>query len=94
MRLSRELMWTAISSAVAIGASLFARKAVTVGWERLAGHEPPVEDDDADVSWTEAIAWAAAIGAAVGVARVVSRRSAAVVWEKATGEPATDRSKP
>ena len=90
----KDMVWTLVSSGVAIGASMVARKAVAKGWEKAAGHEPPVMDDDVDVSWFEAIAWAAAIGAAVGVARVVSRRSAAVVWEKATGEPAIEPSKP
>lgn len=90
----RELAWTVVSSGVAIGASMVARKAITAGWEKAAGHEPPVMDEDVDVSWFEAITWAAAIGAAVGVARVVSRRSAAVVWEKATGAPAVEPSKP
>jgi hypothetical protein len=94
MKMPRDLAWTAVSSAVAIGASMVARKALTMGWEKAAGHEPPVTDDDVDVSWVEAIVWAAAIGAAVGVARVVSRRSAAVVWEKATGEPVLEPSKP
>lgn len=94
MKMPSDLAWTAISSGVAIGASLVARKALTAGWEKAAGKEPPVTEDDVDVSWFEAIAWAAAIGAAVGVARVVSRRSAAVVWEKATGESVAEPSMP
>ena len=34
----------------------------------------------------QSLAWAAGVGAAAGAARVVSRRSAALVWEKTTGE--------
>jgi hypothetical protein len=94
MKMPRDMAWTLISSGVAVGASLVARKAVTAGWEKAAGKEPPVMDEDVDVSWVEAIAWAAAIGAAVGIARVVARRSAAVVFEKATGAPAIEPSKP
>lgn len=94
MPISRELAWTAVSSLVALGASTLARKALTSGFEKVAGHEPPISDDDVEVGWGEAIVWAAVIGAGVGVARVVSRRSAAIVWEKTTGAPAVEPSKP
>jgi hypothetical protein len=82
----RKIVWYLLSAASAAGAALATRKLVNAGWQFATGREVPPEDDARTTSMTEALAWAAGIGAAAGVARVVSRRSAAVLWEKTTGE--------
>jgi hypothetical protein len=40
---------------------------------------------DPATSWGEAIAWTAATGLVVGVARMLASRGAAAGWQKATG---------
>lgn len=86
MDLPKELAWTVVSSGVAIVAASAAHKVLTKGWEKTAG-EPPPTGDPQESSLVTAVLWAAAIGAGVGIARVVAQRSAAQVWEKAVGEP-------
>lgn len=83
-------------SALSAGlAGFLARQAVGAAWRLATGDELPPEDEDRSTSLSEAVGWAAAIGAAAGVARVLSRRTAATAWEKAVGEPPPgDRDKP
>jgi Protein of unknown function (DUF4235) len=84
---SKRIGWMLLSALSAALAGLVARKLVTVTWRATTGHEIPAEDDDRSISVAEAAAWAAGVGAAVGVARVLSRRGVAKAWEATTGEP-------
>lgn len=78
----------AASTVAAIGAGIATRTAIKSLWKRTTGNEPPNDPADPTVAWKEALAWAAATGVGVGVARVVGRRLAADVWEKRSGKPA------
>ena len=94
MFVPRKILWLLLSAASAAAAGLATRKLVNAGWHLATGREVPPEDDEHETSLPEALAWAAGVGAAAGVARVVSRRSAAKVWEKTTGEqPPGDKEK-
>ncbi len=53
-----------------------ANRALIAAWQKTRGEKPPINPAARDVSWRDAILWAAAVGAAVGVARVVTRRGA------------------
>jgi hypothetical protein len=75
-----------LSALSATLAGVLARRLVAMAWKAGTGKELPVEDDDRSIGMAEAAAWAAGVGAAVGVARVVSRRTAAAAWEKTMGE--------
>jgi hypothetical protein len=93
--LVRRIGWMLLSAGAATAAGALTRTLVNQGWRLATGHELPPEDDDRSVSLGEAVAWAAGVGAAAGVARVVSRRTAATVWEKSTGEaPPGEATKP
>jgi hypothetical protein len=83
---TKRLGWMALSALSATLAGVLARRLVTFAWKAGTGREMPVEDDDRSIGAGEAMAWAAGVGAAVGVARVVSRRGAVKVWEKTVGE--------
>ena len=48
------------------------------------------DGEDPDRSWTEAVAWAAAVGVGAGVARVLAVRGAARGWERVKGDPTPD----
>lgn len=63
-------------SASAIGAGLLTRKVLTKAWTRVRGSKPPVNPAAPGVNWSDALIWAAAVGATIGVARVISRRTA------------------
>jgi hypothetical protein len=69
----------------AIGAAMLGRKAATVVWKVATGNEPPVNPEDPEVTWKEAVAWALASGAVIGLARLLASRQAAVWYRKQTG---------
>lgn len=83
------LTWKLVSTASGLATGLIVRRLLNLAWARFApsGHRPPLSPGDEQVGWREAVAWSAAAGAGVGVARVVSDRLAASGWELATGQP-------
>jgi hypothetical protein len=74
---------------MALLASLFgamlARKALTVAWKAASGKEPPANPEHPEVTWAEAMSWAVASGAVVGVARMVAQKRVAASWHRSTG---------
>ena len=78
-----RILWRIVAAASAALAALAARQIVRLGW-RAAGHK---SGEDPDRSWTEAVAWAAAVGVGAGVARVLAVRGAARGWERVKGDP-------
>jgi hypothetical protein len=80
--------WKIVSTASGLAVGLVVRRLVNWAWSTLSpsDHEPPLNPADQRISWSEAVAWAAAAGAGVGVARLVSERVAASGWELATGD--------
>lgn len=71
-------------SATAIGAGVGTRKLLTKLWTGTRGQKPPQNPAAAGVSWTDALIWAAAVGATIGVARVITRRTATVAARRWT----------
>lgn len=63
-------LWTIIGTSTAIISGVATREALKRTTRRHA-FEPPVNPDDPDVRWREAIAWGAASGVAVGIGRIV-----------------------
>lgn len=68
-------------TAVAIAAGVATRHGLRAAWKRWRGEEPPLNPAAPGVTWSEAVIWAAAVGAAVGVSRVLSRRSATAAFQ-------------
>ena len=58
----------------AIAAGVLMRRSLVSVWKAWRGADPPANPADPDVSWTDAMIWAAAVGTTVGVARVLGRR--------------------
>jgi len=86
------MVLSALSAALA---GFVTREVVYRAWTAATGDDMPPADDDRSVAVTRAVAFAAGAGAAAGVARVLSRRAAAKVWVKATGdEPPEKTGKP
>jgi hypothetical protein len=68
-----------------IGA-VFARKVLTVVWKLASGKEPPEDPAHPTVTWPEAVSWAVASGAVVGVAKLVAQKKVADSFSRAAGD--------
>jgi hypothetical protein len=80
-----SLGWKLFGTLSAVGVGIATRKVVAKGWESTTGHAPPTNPEDPEVTWQEAMAYAVASGAAIGIARMLTARKAANYWRKATG---------
>lgn len=65
--------WAVTGAAMAAG--VLTRKAMVAGWTKFRGNEPPLNPAAPGVSWANALSWAIAMGAAMGVSHVLARRS-------------------
>jgi hypothetical protein len=81
------LVWKVLGTGGAIVASVVARKLVTSGWTAATGKEPPANPEDPEVSWPEAVGWAVASGAVIGLARLLATRRAAAYYTRSAGHP-------
>jgi hypothetical protein len=78
-------VWTIFSTVAALGAATVARKALDKGWQVSTRRKPPANPADPDVQLWEAVAWSAATGAAVALARMFAQRRAANYYVKSAG---------
>lgn len=79
-------VWTVFSAVSAIVAAAAAKKVLNSGWRAATGKNPPVNPADPDVDVWEALAWAAASGTIIGVARMLAVRRAASYYVRSTGK--------
>jgi len=77
--------WKVGATAAAVFAGIAVRKLLTAGWTKARRSAPPANPAAPETTWPEALAWTAATGIAVGIARLVATRGAAAGWRKATG---------
>ncbi len=75
-----------LASLAAIAGAFAARKLVATAWKLITGKTPPDKPESLDVGIAEALAWAVASGATVGVARVLAQRKVAATWQRANGQ--------
>ena len=80
-----KLGWRIFGGLAAVLAALVARKALTAGWTKTVGDEPPSNPEDPDTTWMEALGWAVLSGAVMGLARLLATRKAAAFWRRSTG---------
>ena len=78
-------VWSVYGLAATVVATIVARKAMTTSWKVATGKNPPQNPAHPDVSMGEAIAWATASGIAIGVARMLASRTAAIYYRNSTG---------
>jgi hypothetical protein len=69
----------------AILAGIAARKVLTAAWRKGTGDDPPANPESPDTTWAQAVAWALASGAAIGLARMLATRKAAEYYRKSSG---------
>ncbi len=79
-------LWKVYGVASAVLATMLVRRALDVSWRIGTGRKPPTNPEHPDVDWFEAVAFAVASGAAVGLARMLASRKAADYWRRSTGE--------
>lgn len=79
-------VWSAFSLVAALGSAAVAKKALDGGWKAATGKQPPANPADPDVDLWEAVAWAAASGTFVALAKMLAQRRAAGYYVKSTGE--------
>lgn len=77
--------WRILGGLSAVLAGIAARKALVKGWQALTGHEPPANPAAPGTQWREAIPFAIASGALIGIARMLATRKAAGYYQRSTG---------
>jgi hypothetical protein len=77
--------WKLVGIISGLMAARITKKVLDRTWTRTRGTEPPRNPAAAGTTWSEALSWAIATGAALGVARVLATRGAAQAWKKTTG---------
>ena len=80
-----SLAWKVLATLSAVTAGIAARKVLVAIVRKTTGKEPPANPEAPGTSWQEAIGWAVASGATMGLARMLATRKAAAVFEKSTG---------
>ena len=89
---SGNVVWKVLAAGTGPGRGAKAiGKALDRTWARTRGGEPPRNPADPQVEWREAVLWALASGAAVGLARLVAARGSAGAWRRLTGGAAAGR---
>lgn len=66
----------------AVAAGVATKSALEALWQTTRDEEPPNNPAAPDVSWRDALIWGASVGAAMGVAKVLTRRGTTAAWRK------------
>ena len=85
MAVIAKLGWKVIGGITGAVTTMATRKILNAAWTRSKGGQPPVNPEQRNVSWPEALSWTLASTAGMAVSRLVTQRVAAGAWEKATG---------
>ena len=80
--MSQRLIWTLVTAGAAVIGGAAARAVLKVGWKAATNENPPNNPAEPGTSWGQAMVWAALTGTAVGIARVLARRGAALGLRK------------
>ena len=79
-------LWKLVGPGAGIIATAVAGRVTKKAWVTITKSPPPDNPEDPDVAWKEAIVWALAAGAVIGLTRLIVERQAAVFYRKSTGE--------
>jgi hypothetical protein len=66
--------------------ALVARKLLTTTWKLASGKEPPENPAHPTVTWPEAVSWAVASGAVVGLARLIAQKKVADSFHRSAAD--------
>ena len=82
MPLDDDKLYKGVEMASGLLAARAVGKLSSKAWTKRRASDPPVDPRRDDVPWFQAILWAAAIGAAIGIARLLTRTAVEKGWEK------------
>ena len=85
MAANPSIGWRVLGTASAVLAGIAARKLIVRGWRVVTGDNPPANPAAPGTRWREAIPYALASGAAMGLARMLATRKAAGYYRRSTG---------
>lgn len=83
--LGEERTWDLVALVSAGLMGIAARKLLENSWQVVKRNEPPKNPAARSVDWSEALAWTAASGLAMGLGRLLAQRGAAAGWKKVHG---------
>lgn len=81
-----SVLWKLVGPAAGIFATAVASRVTKKAWVTVTKSPPPDNPEDPDVAWKEAVVWALASGAVIGLTRLIVERQAAVWYRKSFGE--------
>lgn len=84
---AKSITWMAVSYGSGALAMLATRRLMALVWKHARTDTPPDGPAAVRAPIADAVSWAVATGAGVGVARILAIRSAARVWEATVHEP-------
>jgi hypothetical protein len=81
----KKFAWKALSVASGAVAAAAARRTAVAAWEKTRKEPAPTGSEARKRPITEALVFAGAVAAGVAIARLVTERTVAAAWERATG---------
>jgi hypothetical protein len=78
--------WKVITLGSGALAGLVTQRILETAWKGVRDQSPPPVPADRSARWADALSWAIATGVGAGVARLVTIRTAARMWEATTHE--------
>lgn len=81
-----DAVFKLVGTGAAVGAAAVARQVSEKGWKAVMASDPPANPEDPDTKMWEAVAWAAASGAIIALARMLATRQWTKYYAKSTGQ--------
>jgi hypothetical protein len=81
-----SIVWKCVGPGAGILATAVAGRVTKKVWVAVTKSPPPDNPEDPDVAWKEAVVWALASGAVIGLTRLIVERQAAVWYRKSFGD--------
>ena len=78
------MVWKLLGTGSAIAAGIIANKVISTVWKK-AGRDSAIDPTNPDIPIGEAIAYAALAGVAVGLAKTMTTRQAAALYQRSAG---------
>lgn len=80
-----KIGWKITTIAVGIPVGIAAKKGVERAWTAARPDDPPRKPKDPDVTWGDALGWAALSALGVAVAELATLKGASSVWRRLAG---------
>lgn len=80
-----KLTYRLVGMAFAIPTGYVIKKGLDAAWRRSRGSEPPRDPTAPDVTWSDALVWAAISGLGVAAGQLIANRGAGAAYRALTG---------